>query len=69
MEFTRPGMIEWMVTAKIEFESKMKGAQRLAYPPVSAAGPNGLSMHYVHNSDVLRYINKYIIIIINKNNI
>eukprot|EP00026_Physarum_polycephalum_P007371 Phypoly_transcript_07430.p1 GENE.Phypoly_transcript_07430~~Phypoly_transcript_07430.p1 ORF type:complete len:501 (+),score=59.73 Phypoly_transcript_07430:75-1577(+) len=54
MAFTRPGMLESVIHAKIEFESKLRGAQKLAYPPVVAAGANGLSLHYVANTDLLK---------------
>jgi hypothetical protein len=54
MAFTQPGMLESYIHAKIEFECKIRGAQKLAYPPVVAAGANGLSLHYVNNTDKLK---------------
>ena len=51
---TRPGLSEHHIFNVMEFEARLHGAQRLAYPPVIAGGANGLSLHYVKNSQVLR---------------
>lgn len=54
MKSTKPGMSELHIEAILEFESRLRGAQRLAYPPVCAAGNNGNSMHYVQNTQLLK---------------
>eukprot|EP00741_Cyanophora_paradoxa_P022441 tig00021489_g21667.t1 len=54
MRGTRPGVSEAQVAARLEFECRTRGAQRLSYPPVVAGGPRGLSIHYVLNEQTLR---------------
>lgn len=44
---TRPGMMEYELYARFEYEAKVRGAQRLAYPPVVASGSNANILHYV----------------------
>ena len=51
---TKPGMTEAQIEAILEFESRMRGAQRLAYPPVVASGNNANTMHYVQNTQILK---------------
>ena len=43
----RPDMMEYELYALFEYEAKVRGAQRLAYPPVVASGLNANILHYV----------------------
>jgi Xaa-Pro aminopeptidase len=54
MRCTKPGMSESHIEAILEFESRLRGAQRLAYPPVVASGNNANTMHYVQNSQIMK---------------
>lgn len=54
MKNTKPGMSEAHIEAILEFESRLKGAQRLAYPPVIASGSNSIVLHYVANNQLLK---------------
>ncbi|CAG8494085.1 3064_t:CDS:10 [Gigaspora rosea] len=54
MKFTKPGLSEHDLYAKIDFECRIRGAQSLAYVPVVAGGINALTMHYVRNDMPLR---------------
>ncbi|KAJ2963844.1 hypothetical protein NQZ79_g1082 [Umbelopsis isabellina] len=54
MKFTKPGVTEGQLWAKLDFECRMRGSTILAYVPVVAGGPNALSMHYVRNDMKLR---------------
>ncbi|CAH9087560.1 unnamed protein product [Cuscuta europaea] len=40
---------EGMLSAKFEYECKMRGAQRMAFNPVVGGGPNGCIIHYARN--------------------
>lgn len=40
---------EGMMAAKVEYECKMRGAQRMAFNPVVGGGPNGSVIHYSRN--------------------
>ncbi|XP_021772443.1 probable Xaa-Pro aminopeptidase 3 [Chenopodium quinoa] len=40
---------EGMLAAKVEYECKMRGAQRMAFNPVVGGGPNGSVVHYSRN--------------------
>ncbi|KAI9318368.1 peptidase M24, structural domain-containing protein [Dichotomocladium elegans] len=54
MKWTKPGFSEAQLWAKLDYECRMRGSSILAYVPVVAGGPNGLSMHYVRNDMMLR---------------
>ncbi|RIA84702.1 peptidase M24, structural domain-containing protein [Glomus cerebriforme] len=54
MKFTKPGLSEHDLYAKVDFECRIRGAQYLAYVPVVAGGINALTMHYVRNDMPLR---------------
>ncbi|KAL1917293.1 uncharacterized protein VTP21DRAFT_4949 [Calcarisporiella thermophila] len=54
MRFTRPGMTEHQLHAKLDFECRVRGAQMLAYVPVVASGQNALTIHYVTNDMVMK---------------
>ncbi|KAH7834363.1 hypothetical protein Vadar_015214 [Vaccinium darrowii] len=40
---------EALLSAKVEYECKMRGAQRMAFNPVVGGGPNGSVIHYSRN--------------------
>ncbi|XP_073287973.1 intermediate cleaving peptidase 55, mitochondrial [Primulina huaijiensis] len=40
---------EGMLSAKFEYECRMRGAQRMAFNPVVGGGPNGSVIHYARN--------------------
>ncbi|XP_075226557.1 xaa-Pro aminopeptidase 3 isoform X2 [Lycorma delicatula] len=50
MAVTRPGITEHQLFATVDYESRMKGAEILAYPPVVAAGNNATIIHYINNT-------------------
>eukprot|EP01119_Soliformovum_irregulare_P006984 TRINITY_DN19394_c0_g1_i1.p1 TRINITY_DN19394_c0_g1~~TRINITY_DN19394_c0_g1_i1.p1 ORF type:complete len:452 (+),score=107.23 TRINITY_DN19394_c0_g1_i1:12-1367(+) len=54
MKFTKPGMSEAMIDAKMEFECRMRSARRLSYPPVVAGGINANTIHYITNDLLLK---------------
>ncbi|KAI8359147.1 peptidase M24, structural domain-containing protein, partial [Blakeslea trispora] len=54
MKWTKPGLTEAQLWAKLDYEIRMRGSSILAYVPVVAGGPNALSMHYVRNDMELR---------------
>ncbi|XP_071501276.1 xaa-Pro aminopeptidase 3-like [Diadema antillarum] len=50
MRFTKPGINEAHLYAKVDFEVRLKGAEFLAYPPVVAGGNRANTLHYVKNN-------------------
>ncbi|KAJ8085839.1 aminopeptidase [Marasmius tenuissimus] len=54
MRFTRPGLSESAVAAHFQYLCSLSGAQRLAYVPVVASGPNSLIIHYTSNNQVIQ---------------
>jgi Xaa-Pro aminopeptidase len=54
MRATTAGLSEHHIFNVLEFEARLRGAERLAYPPVVAGGANGLSLHYINNNQLLR---------------
>ncbi|XP_020627391.1 probable Xaa-Pro aminopeptidase 3 isoform X2 [Orbicella faveolata] len=54
MRSTRPGLEESHLHTILEYECRMGGAERLAYPPVVASGPMANTLHYINNTQVLR---------------
>lgn len=42
------------ISALFEFECRIRGAQRMAYPPVVASGADATTIHYSRNDKVLR---------------
>ncbi|KAF4600522.1 hypothetical protein EYR38_005151 [Pleurotus pulmonarius] len=54
MRFTRPGLSESALAAHFEYLCGLSGAQRLAYVPVVASGPNALIIHYTSNNHLIR---------------
>lgn len=55
MRRTRPGLSEGYLAALFEFECKVRGAQRIAYPCVVASGINNNILHYVINDQIIRF--------------
>ncbi|GAB4835664.1 aminopeptidase [Ancistrocladus abbreviatus] len=45
---------EAMLAAKVEYECKMRGAQRMAFNPVVGGGPNGSVIHYSRNDQKVK---------------
>ena len=54
LQATRSGLTEHALAAHFEFEIKLNGAERLAYPCVVASGSNAVTLHYMHNNALLR---------------
>lgn len=54
MRFARPGISEAALAAHFEYLCALSGAQRLAYVPVIASGPNSLIIHYTSNNHIVR---------------
>ncbi|GAV57065.1 Peptidase_M24 domain-containing protein/AMP_N domain-containing protein, partial [Cephalotus follicularis] len=45
---------EGMLAARIEYECKVRGAQRMAFNPVVGCGPNGSVIHYFRNDQKIK---------------
>ncbi|KAL6570197.1 aminopeptidase [Orobanche minor] len=45
---------EGMLSAKFEYECKMRGAQRMAFNPVVGGGRNGSIIHYARNDQIIQ---------------
>ncbi len=54
MEVTQPGISEHQLFATVDYESRMRGAEILAYPPVVASGKNANIIHYINNNQVMQ---------------
>ncbi|XP_043204679.1 xaa-Pro aminopeptidase 3-like [Amphibalanus amphitrite] len=50
MAASRPGVSEHELYARVEFGARMRGAERLAYPPVVAGGDRTNVIHYTNNN-------------------
>lgn len=50
ISITRPGITEHQLFATVDYESRMRGAEILAYPPVVASGNNANIIHYINNT-------------------
>ncbi|KAG2393378.1 hypothetical protein C9374_006909 [Naegleria lovaniensis] len=53
MKQIRPGMSEAHAEAILEFQCKIRGAQRLGYPPVVASGDRANIIHYLTNNHIM----------------
>lgn len=60
MKYTRSGLAEYELFAKMQYESIRQGARFLSFPPVISGGQRSTTLHYVNNDQVLRYGLKYI---------
>ena len=56
MQCTTPGMTEAQLESVFEHSCRMGGAQWLSFPPVVAGGERALSLHYIKNDQILKYI-------------
>lgn len=56
MKATKPGLTEGFIEGVIDLECRRMGAKRLAYPPVVAGGSNAITLHYITNDEVLRFV-------------
>jgi len=54
MKDTIPDCSEHVMSAKIEYECRRRGSQRLAYPPVVATGISCNTLHYVMNDSIAK---------------
>ncbi|KAF2369213.1 Peptidase M24 [Trinorchestia longiramus] len=54
MAWTRAGMSEHQLFARVDYESRMKGACHLAYPPVVAGGNRANIIHYINNNQIIK---------------
>ena len=52
--WSKPGMSENELFAKVDFENRVRGASQLAYPPVVAGGDRGNVIHYISNNQVVQ---------------
>lgn len=51
---TRPGITEHQLFATVDYESRIRGAEFLAYPPVCASGNNANIIHYISNTQMTK---------------
>lgn len=56
MKASRPEISEAFLHACFEFECRKNGADALAYPPVVAGGKNANVLHYIKNSQIIRFV-------------
>ena len=49
MREARPGMYEYELEGRVEYEFRRRGAERLAFPSIVGSGPNGTILHYDEN--------------------
>ncbi|MDE2571618.1 MAG: aminopeptidase P N-terminal domain-containing protein [bacterium] len=54
MRNTRPGIGEYAVEARMEYEYAARGAQAVAYPSICGGGRNATILHYNTNRDEMR---------------
>lgn len=47
-------MCESQLWATVDYHSRMKGAQYLAYPPVVASGTRANTIHYTDNNQLVK---------------
>ncbi|KAI9562058.1 hypothetical protein GHT06_013023 [Daphnia sinensis] len=53
MKMSQPSVCESQLWACVEYHSRMKGAQYLAYPPVVAGGTRANTIHYISNNQLI----------------
>ncbi|ELT89493.1 hypothetical protein CAPTEDRAFT_172665 [Capitella teleta] len=53
MKFSRPGVNEAHLYAKMDYECRVNGADILAYPPVVAGGNRANTIHYINNNQIV----------------
>lgn len=54
ISISRPGMSEHELFATMDYESRINGAEFLAYPPVVASGENACTIHYIKNNQIIK---------------
>ena len=54
MAVTRPGRYEYEIQAAMEYEWRVRGAHRNAYPSIVGSGPNACVLHYNDNNRRMR---------------
>ena len=47
VKFIRPGMTEWEIAARLQYEMLTRGAEKMSFDPIVASGPNGSKPHAV----------------------
>ncbi|EME27474.1 X-Pro aminopeptidase [Galdieria sulphuraria] len=52
MRMSYAGTHESFLAARIEYECKKRGAERMSFPPVVASGSHSNTLHYLQNSDI-----------------
>ncbi|ESO93817.1 hypothetical protein LOTGIDRAFT_182228 [Lottia gigantea] len=53
MKFSKPGVNESALYAKMDFECRIREAEILAYPPVVAGGNRANIIHYINNDQII----------------
>ncbi|KAG7170060.1 Xaa-Pro aminopeptidase 3-like [Homarus americanus] len=53
MRATRAPVMEHQLFAIVDYQSRMRGADYLAYPPVVAGGPRANIIHYINNNQII----------------
>ena len=56
MRNSKPGLAESQLHALLEFECRVRGAQHLSFPPVVAAGNRANTLHYINNTQLIKYV-------------
>lgn len=51
---SKPGISEHELYAIVDYQSRMSGAEFLAYPPVVAGGKNACTIHYITNNQIVK---------------
>lgn len=54
IKFSKPDIDEAHLYARMDYESRIRGAERLAYPPVIAGGKRSNIIHYLDNNQLVR---------------
>jgi Xaa-Pro aminopeptidase len=54
MQEARPGMMEYEIEARLDFEMRKRGSPRVGYPAIVAGGKNATCLHYRANNEPLR---------------
>lgn len=54
LDFLRPGLTEQEVAARLVYEMLLRGADKVSFDPIVAAGPNGSKPHAIPGSTVIQ---------------
>lgn len=52
IKWSKPGVSEHHLFAKVDYECRIRNSNYLAYPPVVASGNNATTIHYITNSQI-----------------